>query len=95
MFPFSIVLIKVRLNPIKIGHLIALLIFFRVGTTDADPEDQVPVCLSCGNDACEYVRAAFSANANYYFKTCAGPDIPSFTLEWTGEEKSKSVSNKL
>lgn len=55
-----------------------------------------PVCLTCQmSDGCQYVRASFSHSGKHYILHCLGPDVPTYTLKSTFDERGRYVGDKL
>lgn len=60
----------------------------RVSALNGAGRLNTPVCLTCEmSDGCQYVHASFSNSGKHYILHCLGPDVPTYILKSTFDER--------
>ncbi len=63
---------------------------FSVTISDDNLAMETPQCMTCNRPSgCQYVSASFSYSGKYYILECLGPDIPSYMLKSTVDDRGK------
>ena len=67
---------------------------FRVSLPKSHLALNEPECLTCDfPEGCQYITTSFSPTGKYYILNCLGPDVPTFMLKSTANNRSEYLSN--